>query len=206
MRGSPDFSFSGLKTALLTHLKQRVAPPEGEALADIAASFQEAICDVLVEKTLQAAADRGVRRVVVCGGVAANSRLRERFAADASSRGIETFIPPLVLCTDNAAMIAVVGDHLLREGRADGYDLNAVSRCRSMRVRRRDVHPGTAEAAGTGVPESERGAPRPGSLALGIFVASRRPFPSIRPSSSPWGSCSGRTSPRLSRLLADLVP
>jgi N6-L-threonylcarbamoyladenine synthase len=128
MRGSPDFSFSGLKTALLMHLKQRAAPPEGEALADIAASFQEAICDVLVEKTLQAAVDHGVRRVVVCGGVAANSRLRERFTADASSRGIETFIPPPVLCTDNAAMIAVVGDHLLREGRADGYDLNAVSR------------------------------------------------------------------------------
>lgn len=128
MKGSLDFSFSGLKTALLTHLKKCSPKPEDTALADIAASFQEAICDVLVDKTLQAADECGVNRVVVCGGVAANSRLREQFESEASARGIETFIPPPVLCTDNAAMIAVVGHHLISEGRIDPFDLNAVSR------------------------------------------------------------------------------
>jgi len=83
---------------------------------------------VLVEKTLAAAERVHASRVVVCGGVAANSRLREKFHAEGQSRGFEIFIPPMVLCTDNAAMIAVVGDHLLSRGRRDSLDLNAVSR------------------------------------------------------------------------------
>jgi N6-L-threonylcarbamoyladenine synthase len=65
---------------------------------------------------------------VVCGGVAANSRLREKFLDEGQSRGFEVYIPPMVLCTDNAAMIAVVGENLLRKGRRDPLDLNAVSR------------------------------------------------------------------------------
>jgi N6-L-threonylcarbamoyladenine synthase len=128
MRDSLDFSFSGLKTSLLTRLKKRGDPFAADELPDLLASYQEAICDVLVEKTLRAAAMVRAARVVVCGGVAANSRLRERFRTDAASSGIEVFIPPPVLCTDNAAMIAVVGTHLLRSGRRDGLDLNAVSR------------------------------------------------------------------------------
>ena len=123
-----DFSFSGLKTSLLTTLKKRGSPFTSEELPDLTASYQEAICDVLVEKTLRAAAMTATTCIVVCGGVAANSRLRERFYSDAGSAGIRVFIPPPVLCTDNAAMIAVVGTHLLKEGRRDGWALNAVSR------------------------------------------------------------------------------
>jgi N6-L-threonylcarbamoyladenine synthase len=128
MRDSLDFSFSGLKTSLLTLLKKRRAPFAPEELPDLAASYQEAICDVLVEKTLRAAAAVSAKRVVICGGVAANSRLRARFGEDAAAAGIEVFMPPPVLCTDNAAMIAVVGTHRLEAGGRDGWDLNAVSR------------------------------------------------------------------------------
>jgi len=128
MRDSVDFSFSGLKTSLLMRLKKRGSPFTAEELPDMVASYQEAIVDVLVEKTLRAAARNSISRVVICGGVAANSRLRERFRNDASRSGIDIFIPPPSLCTDNAAMIAVMGGHLLQGGQRDGFDLNAVSR------------------------------------------------------------------------------
>jgi N6-L-threonylcarbamoyladenine synthase len=128
MRGSRDFSFSGLKTSLLTIVRKRGVPFSADELPNVCASYQEAIVDVLVEKTLRAAAENAIDRVVVCGGVAANSRLRARFYADAEKCGVRVFIPPPVLCTDNAAMIAVVGAQLLREGHRDHFDLNAVSR------------------------------------------------------------------------------
>jgi N6-L-threonylcarbamoyladenine synthase len=127
MRDSLEFSFSGLKTALLNRVKQK-GMPAAEKMPDVVASFQEAVVDVLVEKTLRAAGESGLRQVVVCGGVAANSRLRTRFREDARGKGIEVLVPPPVLCTDNAAMIAVVGDYRLSRGMRDSYDLNAVSR------------------------------------------------------------------------------
>jgi N6-L-threonylcarbamoyladenine synthase len=128
MKDSPDFSFSGLKTSLLTLLKKRGRDFSAEELPNIVASYQEAIVDVLLEKTLKAAKDNGVDRVIVCGGVAANSRLRERFAAETSAQNIELFIPPVILCTDNAAMIAAIGEIMLKNGYRDSLDLNAVSR------------------------------------------------------------------------------
>jgi len=128
MRDSLDFSFSGVKTALLTYIRKRERPIEEGEIPDIVASYQEAIVDVLVDKTLRAAESKGMTRVAVVGGVAANSRLRHRFMEEAQRRSVEVFIPPPILCTDNAAMIAVVGEHLLARGRRDGYDLNAVSR------------------------------------------------------------------------------
>ncbi len=128
MKDSLDFSFSGLKTSLLTMMKKRTAPLSDAESHDVVASFQEAIVDVLVDKTLRAAETSGIARVVVCGGVAANSRLRDRFRSDGAARGIDIFIPPISLCTDNAAMIAVMGHHLLAAGRRNTLDINAVSR------------------------------------------------------------------------------
>jgi N6-L-threonylcarbamoyladenine synthase len=128
MKDSPDFSFSGVKTSLLTALKKRSRPLTKEEMPHVVASYQEAIVEVLVEKTLAAAEMSDLTSVVVCGGVAANSRLREKFLDEGQSRGFEVYIPPMVLCTDNAAMIAVVGENLLRKGRRDPLDLNAVSR------------------------------------------------------------------------------
>jgi N6-L-threonylcarbamoyladenine synthase len=128
MRKSADFSFSGLKTSLLSYIKKKTEPISAGELPDIAASYQEAIVDVLVEKTLKAAADASVPRVVVCGGVASNGRLRERFLEDGVQAGCEIFIPPPVLCTDNAAMIAAVGNSLLCRGERSDCGLNAVSR------------------------------------------------------------------------------
>ncbi len=128
MKDSPDFSFSGLKTSLLTMLKKRGCDFEENQLPDVVASYQEAIVDVLVEKTIRAAEVNGIDRIVVCGGVAANGRLREKFAVAARTGNIELFIPQMVLCTDNAAMIAAIGEIMLKNGRSDSLDLNAVSR------------------------------------------------------------------------------
>lgn len=128
MKDSSDLSFSGLKTSLLTMLKKHGRSFSSEELPDIAASYQEAIVDALMEKTIKAAEDNGVSRIVVCGGVAANSRLREKFAKETSLRNIKLFIPPVILCTDNAAMIAAIGEIMLKDGRKDSLDLNAVSR------------------------------------------------------------------------------
>lgn len=125
-----DFSFSGLKTAVLMYLKERVLHPlSPQALADIAASFQEAVVDVLVEKTLRAAKRCGVKRIVVTGGVASNTRLRERMTRLASDSGMEARFPAPTLCTDNAAMIAMAGLPPLKRGEGrDFLGLNAVSR------------------------------------------------------------------------------
>ncbi|MDM7988003.1 MAG: tRNA (adenosine(37)-N6)-threonylcarbamoyltransferase complex transferase subunit TsaD [Smithella sp.] len=128
MKDSLDFSFSGLKTSLLNMLKKRGCDFQDSELPDIVASYQEAIVDTLVEKTIRAAEENTVPRIVVCGGVAANSSLRERFLRETAAKQIELFIPPTILCTDNAAMIAARGEMMLKNGLRSKLDLNAVSR------------------------------------------------------------------------------
>jgi N6-L-threonylcarbamoyladenine synthase len=107
---SMDFSFSGLKTAVRTHLEKRASGKiEQFSIADIAASFQEAVTDVLVKKAIAAANDNDLDRIVVTGGVAANSNLRIKMARAGEENGITAHFPKPVLCTDNAAMIALAG-------------------------------------------------------------------------------------------------
>lgn len=128
MRDRLDFSFSGLKTSLLVTLKKRNAPFAAEELPHVAASYLEAVVDVLVEKTVRAAEMHGARCIVVCGGVAANGRLRNRMQAEGHRKDMRVCIPAPVLCTDNAAMIAAAGYRLLVRGLRSPLDLNAVSR------------------------------------------------------------------------------
>ena len=123
--GTFDMSLSGLKTAVIRYLRRLEDAGEDPNLADVAASFQEAIVDVQVEKTLGAAAVRGVERIVIAGGVAANSRLRERMAAACADAGIQLLSPSPVLCTDNGAMVAAAGANLLAAGVRSGLELSA---------------------------------------------------------------------------------
>jgi N6-L-threonylcarbamoyladenine synthase len=110
MRGDGhDFSFSGLKTAVVQYVRKH---PEAE-IADVAASFQAAIVDVLVDKLLGAADEDGISTVVIGGGVAANSALRARMATVAEETGLRVVIPPVALCTDNAAMVGAVAAYRL---------------------------------------------------------------------------------------------
>ncbi|HEY6801440.1 MAG TPA: tRNA (adenosine(37)-N6)-threonylcarbamoyltransferase complex transferase subunit TsaD [Agromyces sp.] len=113
-----DFSFSGLKTAVARWVEQREAAGESVPLADVAASFREAVVDVLVGKAIAACTDLGVPRLLLGGGVVANTRLRQVAEERADAAGIALRIPPLSLCTDNGAMIAALGSRLIMAGHA----------------------------------------------------------------------------------------
>ena len=113
-----DYSFSGLKTAVARWVEARVAAGEPVPVSDVAASFQEAVCDVLTRKAIDAAVDRGVDDLLIGGGVAANSRLRVMAEERAARHGIRVRVPRPGLCTDNGAMVAALGSELVARGRA----------------------------------------------------------------------------------------
>ena len=124
--GSYDFSFSGLKTQALNYLNSERQAGREIRVNDVAASFQEAIVEVISEKAVKAALEYGQKRIVMAGGVASNSRLRELISEKAAEHGIEVLRPSPLLCTDNGAMIASAAYYAYRAGERSGYDLDAV--------------------------------------------------------------------------------
>jgi N6-L-threonylcarbamoyladenine synthase len=113
-----DFSFSGLKTAVARWVERERDAGREVPIADVAASFREAVVDVLLTKALAACDDHGIPRLLLGGGVVANARVREVAAARCAAAGVQLRIPPLSLCTDNGAMIAALGAQLIMAGRA----------------------------------------------------------------------------------------
>ena len=121
-----DFSFSGLKSAVLNYLNACRMKGEEFSQADVAASFQKAVVDVLVGHSLKAVEEYGFDKFAIAGGVASNSSLREAFERECAKRAIRFYRPSPLLCTDNAAMIGAAGYYEFIRGVRSGYDLNAV--------------------------------------------------------------------------------
>lgn len=129
MQDAPlDFSFSGLKTAVMLSVRELEKSSTPVPVEDIAASFQKAVVDVLVEKAMMAAKKHCVRDIVICGGVAANRKLRNSMAEAAMANELRLFLPSLNFCTDNAAMVAVTGMHQLDAGVAASLEADVYSK------------------------------------------------------------------------------
>ncbi len=129
--GSPyDFSFSGLKSAVLNYLNHAEMAHETVNDADLAASFQKAVVNVLVEHSMALCEEKGYKHFAAAGGVASNSTLRESLKNACEKRGIQFYVPAPVLCTDNAAMIGCAGYYEYLKGARSGWDLNAVPNLR----------------------------------------------------------------------------
>ncbi len=124
--GPYDFSFSGLKSAVLNYINGCKMKDEPYNEADIAASFQQAVSDVLVEHGIRAAKEHGVKKFAIAGGVASNGTLREAFKIACEKEGIEFYHPSPIFCTDNAAMIGVAGYYEFLAGTRSGLELNAI--------------------------------------------------------------------------------
>lgn len=130
-RDSLDFSFSGLKTAVVNYVKRSADPSNKNQILpvkDIAASFQTAVVEMLIKKVILAQREFKIGRLVLSGGVVSNGYLRDRFQILAGEEGLDLFLPSPALCTDNAAMIAWVGNYYLERGRRDSLDIDAFSR------------------------------------------------------------------------------
>lgn len=125
-----DFSFSGLKSAVLNYLNSCEMKGEEINREDVAASFQQAVVDVLVGNSMDAAEKYGAKKFAIAGGVASNKHLRAAFEEACKVRNVEFFLPPPILCTDNAAMIGCAGYYEYIKGVRSGYDLNAVPNLR----------------------------------------------------------------------------
>lgn len=121
-----DFSFSGLKSAVLNYLNQAEMKGEKIVVPDVAASFQKAVVDVLVEHTISAAKEYGFKEVALAGGVASNSALRAAMEEECTKNNIKLYRPSPIFCTDNAAMIGVAGYYEYIKGKRSDYHLNAV--------------------------------------------------------------------------------
>ncbi len=125
---SYDFSFSGLKTAVIYHIKELKKENKDIPVRDILASFQQAVIDVLVEKAIEATTKFKTKQIILAGGVAANSSLRKEITEKASLLNIKVFYPSIYLCTDNAAMVASAGYYKFKENKKSSLNLDAISR------------------------------------------------------------------------------